>query len=266
MRNRKRRQQYKRFVVEGVRPITQMLAHNWTVEGWVYTSERRLSQWAQDTIAAAADAEHYVLTAALMDEISDKENGSELLAVAAIPEDSLGRLPFPVRRDDTKNPSEPPLLVLLDRPANPGNIGSIIRSCDSFRVHGIVMTGHSADPYDPQCVRSSVGSLFSIPVVRQGSPADLEPWLLEMRRAYPTFQVIGTTARTNRPLSQVDFKQPTLLLIGNETVGLSRTLKDSADQLVRIPIHGTASSLNVACAASISLYEADQQRLHAGRR
>lgn len=261
MRNRKKRQQYQRFVVEGVRPITQMLAHEWKVEAWVYTNERRLSEWAQESLAAAADADHYVLTADLMDELSDKEDGSELLALAAIPADRLERIPVPLSKHGEHGTGEQPLLVLLDRPANPGNIGSIIRSCDSFRVHGIVMTGHSADPYDPLCIRSSVGSLFSVPVVRQGAPADLDPWLTELREAYPTFQVIGTTARTSKPLADVDFTRPTLLLIGNETVGLSRTLKDTADELVRIPIHGTASSLNVACAASISLYEVDQQRL-----
>ena len=81
-----------------------------------------------------------------------------------------------------------------------------------------------------------------------------------LRDKYPDLQIIGTSANTETFIDQCDFKKPTVLLMGNETVGLSKGYKELCDQMVKIPIGGSASSLNVACAASIMLYEITRQR------
>ena len=123
----------------------------------------------------------------------------------------------------------------------------------------LLMVGHSADVYDPACVRATIGTLFTLPVVRLEGVQDLRP----LRGRYPDMQWVGTSAHGTVSLDAVDLSRPTLLMMGNETVGLSRACKEACDVLARIPIFGAASSLNLACATSICLYEAQRQRLAA---
>ena len=123
----------------------------------------------------------------------------------------------------------------------------------------LLMVGHSADVYDPACVRATIGTLFTLPVVRLEGVQDLLP----LRERYPDMQWVGTSAHGTVSLDAVDLSRPTLLMMGNETVGLSRACKEACDVLARIPIFGAASSLNLACATSICLYEAQRQRLAA---
>lgn len=249
-RNRKKRSAYGRFFVEGVRAVNQMAAHNWRVYAWIYADRRRLSTWAQDILSKVPSEKHFILAPELMEQLSDKEDTSELLALVVQPDDDLARIPL----------SERPLLVVCDRPTSPGNLGTIMRSCDSFRVDGLIVTGHSADIYDPAAIRASVGSLFSLPTIRVASYKELLPWIEKLRTEHPDLQLVGTTARTDHNLEDCNFTRPTILFMGNETLGLSASLKELCNSLVRIPIHGTASSLNVGCAASICLYEVDRQR------
>src|SRR5260370_10740001 len=97
------------------------------------------------------------VSAALMRELGGKTDASpELLAVVALPEDDLARIP-----------ADPGMLtVVFDRPASPGNIGTLIRSADAFGASGVIIAGHAADVYDPKSVPASTSSLFSVPPVR----------------------------------------------------------------------------------------------------
>ena len=114
-------------------------------------------------------------------------------------------------------------------------------------------------------IRASVDCLFSLPTTRVPSYRDLLPWFEKLRADCPNMQLVGTTAKSDTDIEQCNLARPTVLFIGNETMGLSSNLKELCDYLVRIPIHGSASSLNVGCAASICLYEADRQRRLAQR-
>lgn len=248
-RNREKRQRQREFVVEGVRQINLALQHRWTINGWLYSPERQLSEWASG-ILSNHPATHYQLAEPLLDTLSAKEESSELLALVAMPGDDLGRITL-----------HPDLLVLiLDRPANPGNLGTILRSSDALGVHGVVITGHAADLYDPETVSASVGSLFALPAVRTPSPRDLEPWFAQVAAAIGAFQLVGSSAKADRPLTEQDWMQPTVLVIGNETTGMSAHYRNRCDTTVTIPIGGSATSLNVACATSILLYEIQRQR------
>jgi TrmH family RNA methyltransferase len=192
------------------------------------------------------------MSADLLTELGEKdEDRPELLAVVEMPADDLGRIE--VGRDF--------LGLVLDRPASPGNLGSIIRSADAFGAAGVVVTGHAADPYDPRSVRASTGSLFARPVVRLASPRELTAWLAAQRaRGYP-IALAGADEGGEREVFDADLTVPTLLVMGNETAGLSTAWRERCDYLVRIPMTGSASSLNVANAATVVLYEATRQRL-----
>jgi len=144
-----------------------------------------LSDWAEGLLAQGVAKIHYELPARLMQELSQKEEASELIALATMPADDLARIP--VRADF--------VAVVLDRPASPGNLGTIIRSCDALAAAGVIITGHAADLYDPETIRATTGSFFSVPAVRLPGHNELLPWLAELRRRRPALQVVGTSAK-----------------------------------------------------------------------
>jgi tRNA G18 (ribose-2'-O)-methylase SpoU len=185
-----------------------------------------------------------------MQKLSQKEESSELIAIPRIPADDLARI----------SQSDTPLIVILDRIASPGNLGTIIRSCDALGVDGILLTGHAVDLYTPETIRATTGSFFALPVVRVPSSKDILPWIEQQKQRHPSLAVVGTSAKAEQILSEYDFSRPIVLLIGNENHGLSLHYKQICDALVTIPMVGAASSMNVACATSICLYEISRQR------
>jgi TrmH family RNA methyltransferase len=249
-RKREKRQKHREFVVEGVRPINQALAHGWRVRAFLYSRDRPLSDWARDILARSQASIHYELPLPLLAKLSRKTETSELLAVVTMPDDDLARIPL---RDDL-------LVVACDRPASPGNLGTIIRSCDALGARGLIITGHAVDLYDPETISASTGSLFALPIVRLPSHKELLPWIEHARAALGDLHVVGTSEKAPVELSAHDFRPPTLLVAGNETWGMSAAYTALCDALVRIPMVGSASSLNVAVATSIVLYEVDRQR------
>ena len=252
-RNRHKRQHYREFFLEGVRPLNLALQHGWNVLAYYYAPERGLSDWARDVLRRSPAATRYELPATLLAELSNKTEASELVAVAAMPEDTLSRIRV-----------TPDLLVVIfDRPASPGNLGTLIRSCDALGVNGVVLSGHGADLYDPETISASRGSLFGVPAVRVGGPRDLETWLDALRQELGRVEIVAADEQGATDVWEHDFGGPTVLLLGNEKWGLSAAYKEMSHTLVRIPMQGAASSLNVAVAASIVLYEIRRQRREA---
>src|SRR5258708_28657473 len=154
--NRAKRQRSGEFIVQGVRPITLAVRHGWQIRALLYDADGAASRWARETLDAVA-ATKVAVSPELMHELGGKTDASpEPLAVVALPDHDLARIP----------PAPGMLTVVLDRPASPGNIGTLTRSAAAFGASGVIVTGHAADVYDPRSVRASTGSLFSLPVVR----------------------------------------------------------------------------------------------------
>ncbi|MBM3152590.1 MAG: RNA methyltransferase [Chloroflexi bacterium] len=249
-RNRVKRNRSGEFFVEGVRAVTQAVEKGWEIQALVYSRGKRLSDWAEGILQKANAKKYYELPLRLMEKLSDKEDASELIALVGMPADDLSRIPL----------RENMLAIVLDRPTSPGNLGAIIRSCDALGVDGVIVTGHAADLYDPETIRATTGSFFSVQSVRLPSHKELVPWLDGLKRRFSKLQVVGTSAKAQISITEHDFTLPTVLLVGNETNGLSEAYQALADGMVAIPMTGYASSLNIACAASILLYEASRQR------
>jgi 23S rRNA (uridine2479-2'-O)-methyltransferase len=239
--SRTKRHRSGEFVVHGVRPVTLAFEHGWDVRALLYPDGRELSRWARETLARA---DNVAMAPELLAELGEKSD-QELLAVVAIPDDDLGRIPL---RGNG-------LVVVFDRPTTPGNVGTLIRSADAFGASGVVVTGHAADPYDPKAVRASTGSLFAIPVVRAPSHREVVAWASASGAA-----VVGTDESGDVDVDAYDLTGPRIVVIGNETRGLSSGWRQACEHLVRIPITGAASSLNAAAAATVVLYEAARQR------
>jgi TrmH family RNA methyltransferase len=253
--NRRKRQRAGEFVVHGVRPITLALRHGWPVRALIYDAGRPLSKWAtailEDAALEASGTQRVAMAGELLRELGEKEAAPpELVAVVAMPADDYARIPV-----------GPDFLgVVFDRPASPGNIGAVVRSADAFGAAGVIVTGHGADPYDPKAVRASTGSLFAVPVVRDDGPSGVLEWVQRARRSGVPLTVLGTDENGDVEAAEQDLTGPVLLVVGNETTGLSEGWRSACDRIVRIPITGSASSLNAASAATVLLYEAARQR------
>ena len=242
--NRSKRHRAREFLVQGVRPITRAVADGWTVRA-LLRADGTSSSWADD-LWAGGGGERVVLSPDLHARLSGKEDGAELVAVVEMPDDAVTRL------EESSRPHGP--IVVFDRPTSPGNIGTLARSADAFGASALVVTGHAADPYDPRAIRASTGSLFALTVLRVPGPGPV----VEHAHAHG-YRIVGTDEEGNA-LSEVDLDGRTMVVVGNETYGLSAQWRAVCDDVASIPMAGTASSLNAAVAGSIVLHEALRRR------
>lgn len=249
-RNREKRNKLQSFIGEGVRNINNAVKYGWNIQSFIYSTDHGLSQWASTILQKSRAQAHYDLPEKLLKKLSSKEETSELLAVINIKKDDIHTIPL----------QSGLLIVVFDRPASPGNLGTLIRSCDAMGVQGMIITGHAVDLYSPETISAATGSLFALPIVRLASHENLIPWIEEVKKRFSNVQIVGTDEKGKSSIDNHDFMKPTIILVGNETFGLSAAYKTLSDTMVNIPIQGSVSSLNVACAASIVLYEINRQR------
>jgi tRNA G18 (ribose-2'-O)-methylase SpoU len=244
--NRAKRRQRASFVVQGVRPISLAVEHAWPLHALLVNNSVELSTWARDLLRRSP-AERHLLEPDLLAQFGQQDHCPEVVAIADMPPDELSRIK-----------TRSGLVVVVDRPTQSGNLGSIIRSADAFGADGVVVTGHGVDPYEPAAVRATTGSLFALPTVHAPAPAAVVAWATEV---LPDAQIVGTDEDGDAITDDaVDLTRPTILVLGNETRGMSQAWRSACHQVVRIPMVGAASSLNVANAGSILLYEAHRQR------
>ena len=250
--NRNKRYKYQEFLVEGVRNINEAVKKGWRIKSFLYVDKNNLSDWAKGILYNTSTEINYMLGEPLMKELSGKEDTSEMMAIIGMQADNLDALML----------SNNPMIALFDRPSNKGNLGTIIRSCDALGVECLIITGHAVDLYDTDVVVSSIGSFFNMQIVRVPETQKVLDFIAGMKRQYPTFKTIGTTAHKEHPVYDLDLSGPVLFMIGNETDGLCNAFKDCCDILATIPMAESsyATSFNVACAATVMFYEASRQR------
>ncbi|MGJ9412848.1 TrmH family RNA methyltransferase [Aeromicrobium sp. CF4.19] len=249
--NRTKRTRAREVLVQGVRPISMAVQNGLELTAVLVDGRPRPSDWARE-LAGTTTAPVVTVAPDLMAELGDKEDaGPELLAVVRMPADDLSRLPA---ADDA-------VVLVLDRPSSPGNIGTLVRSADALGAHAVVTTGHAADVWDPRAVRASTGSVFALPVVRVDAASDVLAWAQRQRDAGHGVTVVGTDEAGQVLLSEVPLEGGLVLVVGNETRGMSRAWAEACDVVARIPMAGSASSLNAAASGSIALYEVARRRL-----
>lgn len=146
------------------------------------------------------------------------------------------------------------LVVVADGVQDPGNLGTIIRSADAVGAHAVILGKGTVDLYNPKTIRSTMGSLFLLPIME----ADLQQVLPRARQQ--GVQVVTTSLQAKQSCYELDLRQPTWLIVGNEAKGVSSEAAVHSDVQVIIPMKGQAESLNVAMAATVLLFEAARQR------
>jgi TrmH family RNA methyltransferase len=143
------------------------------------------------------------------------------------------------------------LWVALEDMRDPGNLGTIIRTADAAGARGVILAGQSCDPFSPDCVRATMGSIFAVPLVR----LEQKPFLDLIRQWRG--ESVGTHLKATKSYRRT-YKAPTLLVMGSEGRGLSEEASAACSTLVRIPMKGGAESLNVAIATGLMLFEAQR--------
>lgn len=140
----------------------------------------------------------------------------------------------------------PSFILIIDEGQDPGNVGTIIRTCDWFGVDAVLLSKSTVELYNPKLVRSTMGSIFHLPVIPE---LDLELVLPQLRQR--GYFIFGADLDGEFSYHQIDYPRPLALIIGNENRGINADLKSFLDKTVTIPSHGKAESLNMALAAAI---------------
>jgi RNA methyltransferase, TrmH family len=184
----------------------------------------------------------------VFEKISYREGPDGWLAVVPAVSASLDRL----------QPGPRPLVLVCAGLEKPGNLGAILRTADAAGVAAVIAADAVTDWGNPNVVRASKGTVFSVPVA-SAPTAEVLDWLTARR-----LQVVAATPDATRLVTDADLTGPTAVAVGAEQTGLSQEWLERADVRVRIPMFGRADSLNVSTSAAIILYEAVRQRLRAG--
>lgn len=242
--NRTKRHQIKEAFIEGIESIKQAAAAELEITRIITFDIDKLSSWSKDLIRKHQKAKVIEMSFDLYKSLCDKEEPSELLITAKVDSLPLSELQLPAQ----------PFLLIFDRPSDFGNLGSLIRSANSFGVDAIFIIGHGVDVYDSKVIRSSLGSVFHSNIILIQSMSELEVWILKQKQE-SNLSIVGTDSTGEVSLLDHKLKKPIALVLGNEAKGMSVALKNLCDYVISIPLKGAVNSLNVANAGSILLWD-----------
>lgn len=238
----------KRFIIEGVKSIEELLEYENLIDYIVYSDKLLSVNEGTELLDKISDCNIELIHVSdnIFREITDVENPQGILSVVKFNLVSLKEI---FKKNN--------FLILLDEVMNPGNMGTIIRSADAFGATGIVISEGSVDIYNPKVVRASMGSIFHIPLCYV---EDISEAFMAFKRENIT--VLATSLKSNKYIHEVELGKDTALVIGNEARGISESSIANADELVKIYMPGEAESLNAAIAASVIMYEMGINRIN----
>ena len=252
LRNRRQRDRQGRFVIEGQRELACAADAGFTLEAVYHCEDLFVDNDARDLVARVAEVavDCQQTSRAVFEKMSYRHTPDGLLGIATAPDLSLARLPQP----------EDALWLVASAIEKPGNLGAMLRCADAAGSAGVLVADPATDVYNPNVVRASVGTLFSVPIA-VGTAEDIRDWL-ETRRV----RIV-----TARPDGDVDYTQADLrgnlaIIVGSEHDGLGSAWSQPGCEAVRIPMAGRADSVNAAVAAALLLFEARRQRRTAAGR
>lgn len=239
---RSARQETGLFLLEGPQAAREVLAYRPDTVLEMFATPSALERHA-DVRDAAKDAgiEVVFTTEAVLDAMADTVTPQGIVAVAR-------QTPTSVRDVFA---AAPRLLAICEEVRDPGNLGTIIRAADAAGADAVILTGRTVDPYNPKVVRSTTGSLFHLPIAVGADLADV----VARARAAGVRVVAADVGGGDFLASRDVLAEPTAWLFGNEARGLDEDALALADLSLRLPIYGSAESLNLATAASVCLYE-----------
>ena len=232
------RREQNRIIIEGRREIERAVACGFVVDTLFICNDI-----LKESVNIAAN---YVedVTLEVFEKIAYREGSDGLLAVA-IP-----------KYADLKSfkPKKNPLIIVLETVEKPGNLGAIMRTADAAGVDAVIIADPRTDLYNPNAIRASIGTIFSVPLFACSSEESIN-WLRENE-----IKIYCTYLKASIDYLEADFRQGSAIVMGTEATGISDIWVDAADQNLIIPMNGIADSLNVSVTTAIVVFEAIRQR------
>jgi TrmH family RNA methyltransferase len=241
LQQKKYRQLTNTFIIEGKKVVEEAIMSDWGIEAALITQEF-IKNNANDKIIKdlkTSGALCFEISQKELDSISDTETTQGIAAIIKIKVFDMSEINALGKHKAT--------IVILDRVTDPGNLGTIIRTCDWFGVDAVVISQNSIDLYNPKVVRSTMGALFHIPVI---SEVELENMIDELKGQ--KFEIVITMLE-GEPVQSYIFPPKVAFVFGSEAHGISNTLQARANIKLTIPKRGLIDSLNVAVACGITL-------------
>ena len=251
LRNCSAREESGEMIVEGYRECRRALDNGYRPRAVFHCPECYLKNENEPALVdecARLGAEVYSCSRAFFAKIAYKERPDGLLMVGPHVSIRLADLRLP----------ENALVVVTESIEKPGNLGTILRSADAAKVAAVIVCDRTTDIHNPNVVRASTGTMFSVPIVEATSEEALA--YLKARG----FKILAATPHAEKLHFEVDLTGNVAIALGAEQYGLTEKWMDGAELRVRIPMLGLADSLNVSAAATILVYEAVRQRIAAG--
>ena len=247
LKTKKGRKTQGRFLIEGLRLCEEIANSDWETESVLFTSSfqnspvgKKLLQKFERKIVKTIHVKGEVVK-----KLSDTVTPQGIICVVKIKKFSLDKL-----WSEGSN-----IILALDGIRDPGNVGTLIRTADAFGIDGVILSSDSAELYNPKVVRSTMGSIFHLPI---SDEVDLEKTIPRLRKL--NFKIYGTDVKEGKNLDKLNYSGKVCLLIGSEAKGLSKRLFRLSDAIIRIPVYGKAESLNASVAGGILLYEITKRK------
>ncbi|MGR3912846.1 TrmH family RNA methyltransferase [Rhabdochlamydiaceae symbiont of Dictyostelium giganteum] len=243
LREKRERDKTSLFLIEGYREIERAVSSGVVFESFYYCPPFFLGS-NEEKLIDQIKAPLFELSEELFKKVSYRDRPDGLLGVAYQMKTTL---------QDLKQ-KENALYVIAEAIEKPGNLGTILRSSDAVGADGVIVCDRCTDIYNPNVVRASVGTLFTLPVIESSSQEVFE-WLKKEK-----IQTVATTPFASLNYTDANLLSSVAIVVGTEQLGLSDFWLNSADISVSIPMKGIADSLNVATATTLLLYEVLRQR------
>lgn len=245
---RRFREKEGKFIVEGLRAVEEILEVSKAIDFVVYNGAIRNNPRGSELLSLikGLNLPAFEVDENIFKELSSTETPQGILAVVCRPEISLKEIMA----------NAPTLLVLVDGIQDPGNLGTLVRTCAAIGVDGMILLPGTVDLYNTKTLRSTMGNIFKIPIVI----AQHRDLLLKELKSSGLHIIVGEP-ESSKAIFEVDLTVPVVIAVGNEGNGVQEDLCLYADNKVKIPMSAGIDSLNVAVASGIMLYEVVRQRL-----
>lgn len=242
LRQKKTRTETGLFLVEGIHHVGEVIAAGWDVEAVLYAPELLASEFGRELVSRL-DARPQPVSAQVMESLADKENPQGIIAIVRQKTTTL------VDLSESRKSERQLKCAALVSPQDPGNVGTILRTLDAVGVDALFLLEGGVELYHPTVVRSSMGTLFWKPVF-QTTFDEFVTWARSGK-----YQMIGTSAHGDVEYQKFVPELPWVLVLGNEQKGLSAEQTSACHVTVSLPMKGRVSSLNLAVAAGVLLYQ-----------
>ncbi len=246
LRDKKHRRRERRFLVEGLRLLTDARAMNMLPQMLVMATNREPHPLllALEADIVAAGGEVVEMDEAILAKITGKDNPQAVAGVFAEFDTALS----------TIDRAAAPIWLVAQALRDPGNLGTMLRTGDAVGAGGLILIDDCADPFSVEAVRASMGAIFTQRIA-QARWDEFLPWL----RA-GAGQLVAASLRDAVPYRGAAYSAPCFLLVGNESRGLPEEYEKACDLRVTLPMRGRADSLNAAVAAAVLAYEARERQ------